>query len=90
MNHQKPIRFIRLPELLHLSGRSKTTNQNLIKQGLMPPSISLGDRSIGFIESEVNQVLAAMAAGKSQEEIKALVAYLVENRHRYAEALEVM
>lgn len=80
----QPIRIIRKPELLKLSGLSKTTLQTRINTHLMPPSISLGDRAIGFIEFECQAVLRAMAAGKSKDEIRALVSYLIKQRQEAA------
>ena len=90
MNQSQQLRFIRKPEVLNLLAVSKTTLQTMVNDGLVPPPIHLGERAVAHINIEVNQVLAAMAAGKTQEQIKELVEYLVDNRHRYAEALEVM
>ena len=51
-----------------------------INDGLMPPPISLGARAVGWIDQELDQVLAAMIAGKSQDQIKTLVSHLVDQR----------
>ncbi len=82
------LRFLRKPEVLKLTGFSKSTLQNRVDEGLVPAPINLGDRAVGFLEIEIQKVLAAMAAGRSKEEIKELVEYLVDSRHKYAEALE--
>lgn len=51
-----------------------------IDNGLIPPSFSLGCRAVGFLDHEINEVIAAMASGKSNDEIKELVKVLVAQR----------
>ena len=70
----------RRPEVLNRFGIGNTCLHNRIKQGLMPPPIPLGGRAVGWLEHELDQVLAAMVAGKSQDHIKALVGHLVDQR----------
>jgi prophage regulatory protein len=67
------IKIIRKPEVISISGLSKSTLQNRINDQLMPSPISLGGRAVGFLLHEINQVLAAMISGMSPEQIKALV-----------------
>mgnify|MGYP001064719522 CR=1 FL=1 len=81
---QQTIKIVRKPEVLNTSGLSKTTLQNRINDGLMPPPIPLGDRAVGFLEFEVQAVLAAMAAGKNKDEIRAVVTTLVNQRQQAA------
>lgn len=73
-------RILRKPEVLNRTGYSKSTLHTRVNSHLFVPSISLGDRAVGWLESEVDTVLAAMIAGQSTEEIKALVISLVERR----------
>jgi len=68
-----------LAVLLRL-GLSRSSHYSRIKEGLLPPSISLGSRAVGYFEHETNTVLAAMIAGKSKDEIKELVKSLVAQR----------
>lgn len=51
-----------------------------VKAGLIPPPISLGGRAVGWLQHELDIVLAAMAAGKSELVIIKLVKSLVEQR----------
>lgn len=78
------IKIIRKPEVLSITGLSKTTLQTRINEGLMPPSISLGERAVGFLDHETQAVMRFIAAGKSKDEIRALVSYLVEQRQQAA------
>lgn len=77
-----PFKFIRQPEVLVITGLSKSTIYNKINAQEMCPPISLGARAVGFIYSEVIAVVKAMISGKSQAEIKALVQELLAQRQQ--------
>lgn len=49
------IRFLRLPEVLARTGLSRSTIYVRLEQGLFPRPVSLGDRAVGWIESEVDE-----------------------------------
>ena len=70
----------RKPEVLSRCGISKTNLHNKINSGVFPPPISLGARAVGFIQHEIDQILAAMIASKSESELKVLVAELISKR----------
>ena len=80
MSHYINSKINRRPEVLKRFGISNTTLHNHIKAHLMPPPISLGARSVGWIEHELDQVLNAMIAGKPPEHIRALVNRIVGQR----------
>lgn len=82
MQQNMQFRIIRLQELLDMIAMSKSSAYTKIKEGSLPPSVSLGERAIGFIYSEVIAVVKAMITGKSQAEIKALVQELVSQRQQ--------
>jgi len=49
-----PVRhFLRLRQVKAMTGLSKTTLYDRIKKGTFPAPVSLGGRSVGWIESEV-------------------------------------
>jgi prophage regulatory protein len=73
-------RILRKPEVIALIPLSKSSFYNRVRDGLMPPSISLGARAVGFISSEIHAVLDAMCQEQSPEQIKALVKELIANR----------
>jgi prophage regulatory protein len=80
MTYTGQLIFNRKPEVLKRLGISKTTFHLKINQTLLPPSIPLGARAVGFLQHEIDAVLAAMVAGKSNAEIKLLVLELVAQR----------
>ena len=46
-------RVLRLPEVLTVCGLSRSSIYLKIKQGGFPPPIKLGERSVGWIEEEI-------------------------------------
>lgn len=75
------LRILRKPEVLALTGFKKSTLYTRINEGLMPTPISLGGaRAVGFIDHEIQAVLAAYCSGKSTTEIKLLVTELINKR----------
>jgi prophage regulatory protein len=78
------LRINRRPEILGRFGISNTCLHRRIKAGLMPPSIPLSERSVGWLEHEADAVLAAMVAGKRDDFIRALVGRLVDQRKNAA------
>jgi prophage regulatory protein len=74
--------ILRKPDVTSLTNISLSSLHNRINDGLMPPSISLGARAVGFIASEVYAVLDAMCQEQPPEQIRILVKELVENRNR--------
>lgn len=67
-------------ELLQRIGFSKSNLHNKIKLGLWCPPISLGDRAVGFLQHETNELLNAHINGYNKEEIKNLVKVLLVER----------
>lgn len=78
------LQIIRKPQALNMLGISKSNFHNKINEGLLPAAIALGTNSVGYFKHELTAVLVAMATGKSQDEIKALVKSLVEQRQQLA------
>ncbi|WP_175865573.1 helix-turn-helix transcriptional regulator [Burkholderia cepacia] len=76
------VRLLRRPVVLDRSGQSKTTLYANIGNGLMPSPIKLGARSVGWVESEIDAVLAARVAGQSDTEIRELVVKLQAARRQ--------
>lgn len=65
-------------------GIASSTFYDWQERGLMSPGISLGARSVGWPAHELDAIAAARIAGKSEDEIRALVSELVAARSRYA------
>jgi prophage regulatory protein len=73
-------RIIRFKEVKHRDGRSKSTLYAAMADGTFPSPIKLGARSVGWLESELNAMIAARAKGFSEAEIRKFVECLVSAR----------
>ena len=73
-------RILRLPAVKSESGHSRSTIYLRIAQGLWTKPVSLGGRSVGWPACEISSLLSARIAGKSDEEIRALVKKLETER----------
>lgn len=73
-------KIIRKPEATNLIGLSNTTFYRQIENGLIPPSFSLGCRAVGWYEHEIQTILRARAAGKSEDDIRLIVSELISAR----------
>lgn len=80
MNFIPPSRILRLPAVLERYSLSRSSLYARIKQGLWPPAVSLGGRASGWPENEVEAVLSAFIAGKSNDKVRQLVAELYDAR----------
>jgi prophage regulatory protein len=52
-------KILRLPEVKNRTGLSRSTIYLKISKGSFPPPISLGDRAVGWIESEISDWLTS-------------------------------
>lgn len=68
--------ILRLPAVKSESGYSRSTIYLRIAQGLWPKPVNLGVRMVGWPNSEVTAMNAARIAGKTDDEIRVLVAKL--------------
>ena len=66
------------------TGDPRSTRYERIDKGLFPKPVKLGPRSVGWPASEVAAINAARIAGKSDEEIRALVVKLHAARKELA------
>jgi prophage regulatory protein len=76
--------ILRLPAVLRERGRSRSTHYLDIQQGLFTRPVSIGARAVGWPEHEVATLNDARIAGKSDDEIRALVARLESARKAVA------
>lgn len=72
--------ILRLPAVLRERARSRSAHYLDIQQGLFTPPVPIGLRAVGWPENEVSALNAARIAGKSVDEIRALVATLIAAR----------
>lgn len=73
-------KILRLPDVLQVRGRSRTSHFSDIRNGLYTRPVKIGVRATGWPYSEVCALNAARIAGKSEDEIKDLVTKLESDR----------
>lgn len=78
-----PSSILRLPSVKARTGLSRSTIYLRISERLFTKPISLGGRSVGWPSQEVAAIISARIAGKTDEEVRTLVAGL-ENARRMA------
>lgn len=71
-----PPTILRLPAVKSLSGLARSTIYLHIEQGLWTKPVRLGARAVGWPANEVAMINKARIAGKSNEEVRQLVAEL--------------
>lgn len=65
--------ILRLPEVLRERGRSRSAHYLDIQEGLFTRPVAIGQRAVGWPADEVSALNAARIAGKSDDEVRALV-----------------
>jgi prophage regulatory protein len=73
-------KILRLPRVMEECGLARSTIYLRVKQGLLPPPVSLGLRSVGWPQTEIEAINAARIAGQTDDQIRALVAELQASR----------
>ncbi|MDP3743475.1 MAG: AlpA family phage regulatory protein [Methylotenera sp.] len=73
-------KLLKLHGVLNLTATSRSTHYQYIKQGLMVPPVSQGVQAVAYPEHEIQAIIAARIAAKSDDEIRTLVADLVKQR----------
>ena len=53
MKNKNLMRFLRLPEVIQISGYRRTSIYEMIKAGNFPAPVHLGPRAVAWLESEV-------------------------------------
>jgi prophage regulatory protein len=76
--------LIRRAQVLALTARSKSSLHLDEKAQLICPPISIGDRAVAYIKSEVEAIIQARIEGQTPEQIKTLVASLIKQRIKAA------
>ena len=55
-------RIVRLPEVMLRTGLSRSSIYNFLSEGTFPKRIKLGQRSMGFIEADINVWISSKCA----------------------------
>ncbi|EQB4817285.1 TPA: helix-turn-helix transcriptional regulator [Citrobacter amalonaticus] len=59
-------RFIRLPEVMHLCGLSRSTIYDLISREVFPKQIPLGGKNVAWAHSEISAWMADRIAERNR------------------------
>lgn len=70
------MQIIKKPHVLSQIAISNTKLYDQIKKGLMPSPIKLGSHSVGWAKHEVDALVAARIAGKTDDDVKVIVTKL--------------
>jgi prophage regulatory protein len=72
--------ILRLPEVLARVGLSRSSIYQAIQRKEFPPQVKIGARAVGWPAAEVAALNSARIAGKSNAEVRSLVAQLEAER----------
>lgn len=73
--------FLKLPQVSTITGNSRSKIYADIKAKTFPAPVRLGNRSVAWVDHEINLWVQAKIAGQTDEELKVLVDSLVAARH---------
>ncbi|MBX9722093.1 MAG: AlpA family phage regulatory protein [Candidatus Obscuribacterales bacterium] len=75
---------LRLPQVKAKTGLANSTIWKATLEGTLPPPLSIGTKSVGWLDSELNAVIAARlfaARSGQQVDIKAFVTQLISSNN---------
>ena len=81
MPEHDAVQMLRLPQVKDQSGHARSTLYGHIARGLWTRPVKLGPRSVAWPAHEVRALNTARMAGRSEADVRALVAQLEEARH---------
>jgi prophage regulatory protein len=76
IENQERISILRVKQVMGRTGHTRSTLYLRIQQGTLPKPVSIGPRAVGWPSDEIEAINVARIAGKTDEEIIALVAKL--------------
>ncbi|MBE8127393.1 MULTISPECIES: AlpA family transcriptional regulator [Photobacterium] len=59
------MRFIRLKEVMHVTGLGRSSIYNYMAEGRFPKTVSLGGRAVAWVESEITDWIQAKIAQRT-------------------------
>lgn len=74
------IYIMRLPEVMRLSGLSRSTIYKYVEEGLWPRPVQIGKRAVGWPSGEIEKVNRARIEGISNMDIIKLVQSITAER----------
>ena len=76
----KKFTLLRIGDLLEKVPMCRSWIYDQVGKRLFPPPVGIGARAVAWVEAEVDQVVEAKVAGKTEAEIQELVGELVAAR----------
>ncbi len=81
-----PRKLLKLGAVRDVTALGTTSVYRAVKLGTLPPPIKLSLRSSAWVEDEIGACNEARIAGKSDDELRQLVARLVARRQQHTAA----
>jgi prophage regulatory protein len=72
--------FVRIPETLKRSGKSHSSLYRAMSEGTFTPPVKIGAKSAAHPQNEVDAILGAELNGATPEQLRKLVADLMQAR----------
>lgn len=63
----RPARLLRMPTVTERVGLKRTAIYDMIRTGKFPKPVPLNDKSVGWLESEVDEWIASRVAVRDEE-----------------------
>ena len=73
-------RLLRAKAVIERTGLARSTIYLHAKQGLFPPPVKIGMNVAAWPEQEIRHVMEARIAGKTEDEIRNIVARIIRER----------
>jgi prophage regulatory protein len=58
------MRFIRLKEVMHVTGLGRSSIYNYMAEGRFPKTVSLGGRAVAWVESKITDWMLERVSGR--------------------------
>jgi prophage regulatory protein len=86
----QPTKILRLPQVRERTGLSPSTIYSMMAKGLFPQQVPLGVHSVGWVEEEVDDFIAARVAKRDAATLKNLKGEPKTDDERGAVAREIV
>jgi prophage regulatory protein len=86
----QPTKILRLPQVRERTGLSTSTIYSMMAKGLFPQQVPLGVHSVGWVEEEVDDFIAARVAKRDATTLKNLKGEPKTDDERGAVAREIV
>jgi prophage regulatory protein len=79
------MKILRLPKACGVTGDSRSGLYYKVSRGLLPKPVRIGARAVGWVDVELQAIIRARVAGRSEEDIRTLVKQLETARQSEVE-----